>query len=216
MHFVTIDWLKFLPGLVLLLTPVAVLEGRRVHFRDIDRDWDRHWPQILSLWLHYFDFARAALGTWLLIDSLNPIPNAAGIARYAPLVLQGSIRLVAVFVQTVWCREPDSANAPFAFVTGMLVAGVSPLAATIALALAITMAAGSRTPVAFFPVLSVAFLGVGFWFGGKSLVTKISPGGFAPLIPWLWPLLFHRTLVVPYRAKGGGRSNPPTGETDLR
>jgi hypothetical protein len=209
MQFVTIEWMKFAPALALLLTPVALLEGPRVHFREIDRDWDQHWPQITSLWLHYFDFARAALGTWLLLDSLHAIPNAHGLAKHAPLLIQGSIRVLAVFLQTVWCRESGSINAPFAFVAGLLITGVSPLVATIALALAIPLAAGSRTPVAFFPILAIAFLGVGFVFGGKGLILKIAAGACAPFVPWLWSMLFHRSLVIPYRSKRAERTNPP-------
>jgi hypothetical protein len=209
MQFVTIDWLKFLPAVVLLWTPVAVLEGPRVHFREIDRDWDRHWTQIMSLWIHYFDFARAALGTWLLLASLQAIPSASGLAKYAPLLIQGSIRVFAVFLQTVWCRERDSINAPFAFVAGLLITGVSPLVATIALALAIPLAAGARSPVSFFPLLAVAFFGAGFVFGGKGLILKIAAGACAPVIPWLWAMLFNRSLVIPYRSNNSERSNSP-------
>jgi hypothetical protein len=202
-HFVSIEWGKFLPAVILLLTPVALFEGPQIRFREIDRDWDRHWGQIASHWLHYFDFVRAALGTWLLLASLHPVENAHGFAKYAPLLTQGSIRLLAVVVQAVWCRAPDSINAPFAFVTGLLITGLSPLVATIALALAIPLSAGSRTPAAFFPLLAIGFFAVGFLFGGKALILKISMGALAPVVPWLWALLFQRSMVIPYRSRRG-------------
>jgi len=208
-HLLVVEWWKFFAALVLLLTPVALLEGPRVHFRDIDRDWDRHWTQILSLWLHYFDFARAAIGTWLLLSALHPVVPAHGLARYAPLLLQGSIRVLAVFLQTVWCREEDSVNAPFAFVTGLILTGVSPLAATIALALAIPLAAGARSPVAFFPLLSIVFTGASFLFGGKGLFVQSIVGAAAPFVPWLWSLLFRRSLVIPYLSRQAMRTTPP-------
>ena len=101
MRYLIIDWWKFIPALILLLTPIRLFHGSRVHFREIDRDWDRHWPQILSLWQHYFDFIRAALGTWLLLAALQDVPQARGLAHYAVLLTQGSIRIFAVILQTV-------------------------------------------------------------------------------------------------------------------
>src|SRR3954469_1522107 len=89
-----IDWVRFIPAVILLLTPVAVFHGSRVRFREIDRDWEGHWPQIGRLWLHYFDFLRAAGGTWLLLGALTSADSAHGLARQAPLLLQGSIRIL--------------------------------------------------------------------------------------------------------------------------
>lgn len=214
MHFVLITWWQFICALLLLLTPVALLEGRRVHFREIDRDWDRHWGQITSLWIHYFDFARAALGTWLLMESLHPVDNPHGLAKYAPILIHGGVQVIAIFVQSVWCKSPDSVNAPFAFVAGALLGGVSPLAGTVALALAIPLSAGSRTPAAFFPVVMIVFLAAAFLFGGKGMIIKVALAAVAPLIPWLWSLLFHRSLVLPYlSAHRTGRTTPPLAAT---
>jgi hypothetical protein len=210
-----IDWVRFIPALILLLTPVAVFHGSRVRFREIDRDWSGHRRQIARLWLHYFDFLRAAAGTWLLLAALTSAPDAHGMARQAPLLLQGSIRLLAIVLQTVVCKERDYANAPFAFVTGLLITGASPLVATIALALAIPLTLGSRTPIAFFPLLAVTFAAASPLFGGKTLFIKILPGAMGALVPWLWSLLFHRELVIAYRAHRSTRTTPsipPTAE----
>src|SRR4051812_40343707 len=114
MHFLVIDWLKFLPALVLLLTPVGIFHGAKIRLRPISRGWDQHWAQIVTLSLHAIDLARAALGSWLLIGSLTAAPGAHGLAIQAPIILQGVIRVLAVLLQTIVCKEPDSANAPFA------------------------------------------------------------------------------------------------------
>ncbi len=209
MGYLIIDWARFVPAVVLLLTPIAILQGPAVHFRDIDRDWDRHWPQIRSLWQHYFDFARAALGTWLLLAALAPVANAHGIARYAPLLVQGGLRILAVFLQTLVCRERDSINAPFAFLTGLLIAGASPLVAVIVLSLTVAFTTGARAPAAFFPLLAVMCPAVGLLFGGTALMINSLPGSCVALLPWLWSLLFHRELVVAYRSSHLVRTEPP-------
>ncbi|MDP3178917.1 MAG: hypothetical protein Q8M76_13505, partial [Spirochaetaceae bacterium] len=120
-----IDWLKFAPALFLLLLPIGVFHGKKVRFRPIARDWADHWSKILTLGLHWIDLSRAALGGWLLVESLSLSPGAAGIMRYSVLVTLGAVMILAVALQTFVCKERDSANAPFMFVTGLLV-GVYP------------------------------------------------------------------------------------------
>ena len=202
MSFLLIDWPKFIPALVLLLTPGSLFYGsKKIRYRDISRDMDEHWPRVLAHGMHTIDLVRAALGTWLLLESLRTVPHAQGFAKYAVLFTQGSIRILAVLVQTVVCRHPDSAHAPFAFVIGLLLAGISPLVAAFALGLAIPIAMGARSPASFFPVVGLAHLGIGFWFYGKGAVLSLGFGALAAMVPMLWSLLFRRELVIAYRAK---------------
>ena len=208
MSLLNIDWPPFLAALVLLLTPGDwFCSKEKTRYRDLSRDWTDYWPRILSHGMHTIDLARAALGTWLLLDSLQTVPNARGFARYAVICTQGAIRIFAVIVQTTTCRNPESANAPFAFVTGLLLTGISPLVAPFALAFAIPIAMGSNTPAAFFPVLGIMHLAIGFWFNGKGAVFGLGFGAIAALIPTLIALAFHRELVVAYRAKRGTGDN---------
>src|SRR5438876_5032239 len=112
MHFPVIDWLRFLPALVLLLTPIGIFHGAKFRLRPVSRGWDhRHWAQVSTVSFHVVDLARAALGSWLLIRSLTAAPGAHGLAVQAPMILQGAVRVLAVLLQTVICKEPDSANA---------------------------------------------------------------------------------------------------------
>lgn len=196
-----VDWIKFLPALVLLLTPVRLFHGKKTGFREVSRDWDHHWGMILRHEMHWIDLGRAALGTWLLIESLHAVPGAHGSAKYAPVLTQGAIRIAAVFLQTVLCRQTGSFNAPFTFVTGVLLGAVSPIVGLFALAVAVPVAMGTRSTEAFFPILGLAQFGIGFWFKGKGAVLPLSFGTVAAFLPLLWALMFHRPLVIAYRAK---------------
>lgn len=193
-----IDWLKFIPALALLLTPATLFHGPQVRYRGIGRDWDRHWRQILSLGSHTIDLGRAALGSWLLLESVSASPVAGGIARQLPLLLTGSIRMLAVLIQTVTCREPDRANAPFTFVAGLLFGGASPLAALFSSVLSLALTTGARAPVAFFPLLAAAHLAMAYLFGGPGLAVRAIAGAAAVSVPWVWSLLFRRQLVIAY------------------
>ncbi len=201
----TIDWLKFLPAIVLLLTPGDLFNGgEKVRYRDVTRDWDGYWLRALAHGMHSIDLVRAALGTWLLLESLHGVANPRGFAKYEVLCLQGGIRILAMFIQTIVCREKDAVNAPFAFVIGLLLAGISPMVAVFAIALALPIALGSRSALMFFPVLALAHLGIGFWFKGKGGLFSLSFGALAAMIPFLWTIMFRRDLVVAYRAKRQG------------
>jgi len=203
MPFPLVDWPRFIAATILLLTPIGLFHGRRVRYRAISRDWDHHWPQVLQLGLHTIDFLRAALGTWLLLASLTVAPKAHGLAAFAPLLVSTAIRVLAVWLQAIVCREPEAIQAPFLFVAASLLAGTAPLPATIALALAIPIALGARAPIAFFPLLSVFFFAADFLFAGRGAIIKHVAEICLPLVPWLWALLFNRDLVVGYRSRRG-------------
>ena len=204
-----IDWLRFTSALVLLLTPVSLFYGKKTRYRELSRDWDEYWLLMLTYGIHAIDFSRAALGTWLLLDSLHSMPNSHGLAKYAVLFTQGSVRIFAVFLQTVTCREPGHSNAPFAFVTGLLLTGIAPLVAVFALALAIPIAMGARSPAAFFPLVALAHLGIGFLFKGKGAFLGLSFGALAAMVPLVWSVAFRRDLVIAYRAKRPTKESLP-------
>ena len=196
-----IDWLTFAPALFLLLIPIGFFHGKKVRFRPIARDWTDHWSHILNLGLHWIDLSRAALGGWLLVESLSLSPGAAGFMRYSVLVTLGAVMLLAVALQTFVCKERDSANAPFMFVTGLLVGVYPPTIVGFPIVLALTVAAGSRVPAAYFPVLALTFVGSGFLFDGRKTLIKLALGFCAVILPWLFSIMFSRDLVLTYRAK---------------
>ena len=196
-----IDWIRFSSALVLLLTPIALFHGKKVRYRPIARDWDTHWSQILKLGLHTIDAGRAALGGWLLVDALASDPAAHGLMRYSVFLTRGAVLCLAVLLQTFVCKERDSAHAPFTFVSGLVFGVYSPTIAAFPVLLAIIVAGGSRTPLAFFPTLSLTLFALGILFGGKKMIIPLVLGMCAVMLPWLCSLLFSRDLVVSYRAK---------------
>ncbi|MEY2881743.1 MAG: hypothetical protein RLZZ15_4123 [Verrucomicrobiota bacterium] len=203
----TIDWLKFAPALALLLTPGEIFYGEKLRHRNIEHDLDTYGKRALFHGQHAIDFARAALGTWLLVDSLQLDAGARGIAKYAVLLTQGAVRLAAVFVQMFVCRERDAVNAPFAFVAGTLLTGVAPTVGALALVFAATVALGSRMLSLFFPVAAVAYAGIGFWFLGRGGLFNASAGFFVAGAPWLVPMLLRRSVVISYRSKRSSDEN---------
>ncbi len=196
-----IDWLKFPAALFLLFLPMRLFHGEKVRFLAISRDWETRRTLILTLGLHWIDLGRAALGGWLLIQSLALAPGAPGFMRYSVPLTLSAIMILAVCLQTFICKELDSANAPFAFVTGLLFGVFSPVNAGFPILLALTAAAGSRVPVAYFPVLALSLAGVGFAFDGRKALVLLAGGCCAALAPWLLSIMFPRDLVLSYRAR---------------
>lgn len=203
-----IDWLKLVPALLILLTPISLFHGKKIRVRPIDRDWDTHWPQITGLGLHWIDLGRAVLGAWLLLDALSLPPGTRGFMRYAPIATQGAILIFSSCVQSFVCKERDSAHAPFMFVTGLILGFYPPSVAGFSILLAITAAAGSRNPWIYFPLLAVLVPGLGFLFLGQGALIRLGAGSAAVALPWLLTLMFRQTLVLSYRAR---RSSSESG-----
>lgn len=203
----TIDWLKLAPALLLLLTPISLFHGKKIRVRPIERDWDTHWPQIAGLGLHWIDLGRAVLGAWLLLDALSLVPGTRGAMRYAPLAAQGAVLIVASCLQCFVCKERDSAHAPFMFVTGLILGFYPPTVAGFSILLAVTAAAGSRTPWVYFPLLAVLVAGLGFLFVGRGALISLAAGGAAVALPWLLTLMFRQTLVLSYRTRRSSSSS---------
>lgn len=195
-----IAWPLFAPALLLLLTPVSVFHGRRFHYRGISRHWEASWMNLPSLGLQAADLARAALGTWLLVEALSLPPGVSGgSARYLLLGVQGGVMALGALLQTVPCREPDSAYAPFAYATGLLIGFAPPLIIAFGLTMALVATIGTRIPALYFTVLPAATLGAAFLFTGKKLLLNLGLLGFAIMLPWLVSLLFSRELVLAWR-----------------
>jgi len=196
-----IDWSKLAPALLLLLVPIGLFHGKKVRFRPVSRDWTDHWGPILTLGLHWIDLTRAAFGGWLLVEALTLDPAVRGFMRYSAPLLFGVILITTVGLQSIVCKERDSAHAPFMFVTGLLL-GCYPLAtAGFPILFALTAAAGLRIPALYFPILAVTLTGAGYAFDGRQGVVKLALGACAVILPWMISLMFSRDLVLTYRAR---------------
>lgn len=203
-----IDWFKLAAALVLLVTPIGLFHGKKVRHRMLGRDWHGYWRATFTLGLHWIDFGRAILGSWLLSDALTAAPGASSLLRYAVPLASGAIMGFGVILQTFVCKELDAANAPFAFVTGLVLGAAAPLTALVPILLGLTIALGTRAPVVFFPVLALALPGIGFLFEGKKALLALGIIGAVVLLPWLLSLMFPRELVVTYRARRNSATTP--------
>jgi hypothetical protein len=205
---VSINWSKFLPALLLLLAPLALLHGKNVRYRAVVRGWEGYWSRVFMLAWHPVDFIRAATGAWLLAEALR-VPDAYGLMRYMPYVIHGVVFVAATVIHTLTCKEPESAQAPFAFLIGLVVGylpalllGYAPfLTAVVAVLLAAVLARGLNSPAVFFPVLALAVIALGIVFAQKKLLLPLAAIAPALGLPWLLTLLFPRDLVVPYLMK---------------
>lgn len=204
-----IDWPRLLVALALLLVPIAVFHGEKVRYRALMRDWDGYWLRTLSLGLHTIDLCRALLGVWLLSEALRRAPEAKEFMKYAAAAAQGAILCLATVLQAVVCKEPETAHAPFAFVTGLVLGFAPPTVAGFSLVLAGALALGSNSPTGFFPLLAMGVIGAGALFEGKKLLLNGGVLGAAILLPWLYTLLFPRHFVCSYRARKKTEAPPP-------
>jgi hypothetical protein len=199
--FMLIDWSRFLPAVLVLWFPIALLHGRRVRYRTLTHDWSGYWTRTFSLGLHAVDFGRAMLGAWWLAESLSAVAAARGFSRHLPLVIIAAVLGIAVTLQTLVCKQPDSSHAPFAFAGGMVAGFLPPAISAFSLLLAIVIAAGVRSPIAFFPMLSFAILAVGLLLTRTRLLPSVATAAGVVFLPWLLTLLFPRELVVSHLAK---------------
>ena len=127
--------------------------------------------------------------------------DAAGPARHWGVVTQATVLALATALQIFVCREPGSANAPFAFVSGVM-AGFLPLEiAALSLLMAAALATGVRAGAVFFPGLAGLIFGLGMILSRQSLALPLVIAATVAAMPWLLTLLFPRTLVVAHRAK---------------
>ncbi len=204
-----IDWPKLIFSLVLLLPPIALFHGERVRYRAVMRDWDGYWGRTFSLGFHSIDLLRAALGAWLLAEALQRAPEALGMMKYGAIVAKAAILAVAAVLQTSFCREPEAAHAPFAFVSGLVLGFLPPLVAGFGLGLAIVLTMGIHAPSVYFPLLAVTTAALGFLFTAKTLLYELISVTVAVTLPWLITLLFPRHFVSSYRARPKGASLPP-------
>lgn len=195
------NWPFLLLTAALLLIPSGIFCGPKVRFRPIRRDWHDHWSRILAHGFHAIDFGRAIVGGWWLTLALQPLADPGRPLWVLP-VAQAALIIGAVVLQTLVCREPGTLNAPLAFLAGLPLGLYSPEVGGYALLAAAVLAAGARLPQAFFPLLSVLLVLFGGLFANfRQLPPLVIIGAVAPLLPWLWSMLFNRPLVIAYRAK---------------
>jgi hypothetical protein len=196
-----IDWLLLLPALIILWLPVAIFHGRHIRYRELAHGWSGYWGRTLSLGLHTIDAGRAMLGAWWLSESISAPAGATDFSQHQPIFAMGVVLAVATILQTLVWKRTRSASAPFAFVGGLVAGFLPPLIAGFSLLLAIVFALGIRSPMGFFPLLSISTVGVGVFFTREKHLSALSATACVVALPWLLALLFRQRMVVSYLAK---------------
>src|SRR5262245_55202602 len=131
-----IDWSYFGPALALLLLPIGLFHGKNSRHRGLTRDWSGQWGLFFTLPHHTIDLLPAGAGAWLLTRGLAVAPGATGIMKHAPLLTHAAVLSLGALLQTIPCREPDSAYAPFTYLTGLVFGFAPTLVASLAFILA--------------------------------------------------------------------------------
>lgn len=201
-----IDWTFLAPALLLLLTPSVLLQSKRLRARSLARDFSGQWGQVLWLPHQAIDLLRAGIGAWLLAHSVERAPEAAGVMKHAPFLLQLVVLALGATLQTIVCRERDTFFAPFAYLTGLAAGFLPPLVATFALVIAVAIAMGSHLPALFFVGLSASAAAFGLLLSGKKAIFSVAPLCAAAFLPWILTLLFSREFVVMYRSRTPAQS----------
>jgi hypothetical protein len=189
---------------------MGLFYGKSIRYRAIMSEWGARRSRIFGLPHHSIDLIRAAAGAWLLAHAFAPPdPLAVGLTKYTPALIQGGVILLGVLLQTIVCREPDSLNAPFAYLVGLTVGFLPPLVAGMALVLALTVALGTRVPALFFLTLAAAVMVAGLLFIGRKSIPMVAPICASAFMPWILALLFSRELTVTHWALDDENTGSP-------
>lgn len=221
----TVDYLLFVPALVLLLMPRSWMrvggslwKSRRRH-RGVSRGLDSLNGSTLAVKRefakarNYFDFFRAAISSAAIVGAFgfDPVidvaPGAAHGARNL-LLVQLAVLFGGVLLQTVrWERGRIGLAAPVFYLAGMTIALQTPIPGVCAFALAWMLTPIVPNAQGFLTLASMAFVGVAIPLGGITLFTIV--GAALLFLPVLLSLLARRPLVVFSRRAGtSGRTVP--------
>jgi len=196
----SVNWLIFLPAVVLLWTPIALLQGRKVRHRVVEIGWHGYWPRTLFFRLHWLDLVRAGVGSGLLGAATAEDLISAGIDAYPPRLLRAGVLLVGALLQC-WSREPKTIHAPFAYLAGLALGGLDPAVAVFSLALTLALAIGPGLPSAFFPLLPLIGAGLGFLLKSRTGLFDAATLAPATVAPWLLTVLLGKPFSSTYRAR---------------
>lgn len=198
----TVNWLLLLPAVVLLWTPIALLQGKWARHRVVDLGWHGYWPRTLFFGLHWFDLVRATVGAGLLTAGTAVELTPTGIASLPPLLLRAGVLLGGALLQCHGQREQKSIHAPFAYIAGLTLGSLFPTVAVFSLALTLVLAIGPGLPGAFFSLLPLIGAGLGYLL--ESMTGLFAAVALAPAVvaPWLLTFLLRKPFSSTYRSRG--------------
>jgi len=197
----TINWLLFLPAVVLLWTPIALLQGKKARHRVVDIGWHGYWPRTLFFGLHWFDLIRAGVGSGLLFAATKVDLIQAGIDAHPPLLVRTGVLLVGALVQCRGHLESKTIHAPFAYIAGLALGGLVPTVAVFSLALTLVLAIGPGLPSAVFPLLALIGAGLGYLLESMTGLFDVATLAPAIVAPWLLTFLLGKPFSSTYRSR---------------
>ncbi len=203
-----VDWLRFAVATALLLFPLPLLFGRGVHYREVERSWQRYIGRALTLPWHWIDLLRVLGGTHLLMSAIGLSRAAGRFPDKWAIVLLALVLGAGVVVQCVACKCPEGFHAAVVFVTGVIAVLLPPLVAGLTLVSALTIGLAIRSIPAFFFGLPVGLVVLGYFFYPQWFLIGI--GVVVSLVPGLLPVMFQRELMLALRA------SPAQDESDLK
>jgi hypothetical protein len=198
----TIHWLLFFSGLVLLFYPLDKLLPPQVGLRLYEqltrhkgRELTKAWWWMPMVWLSPL---RAWLGVECLRNSVHMMPGMPHAYARVPLLMVMAILLIAVGVQMHTRRHEDKFLAPMGYLSGLLFALLPLPIALLATVLATASMIAFRTWTVFFLFGALGAAAFGYlmlqsnlWVAGATLLM---------LEPPLISLVLGRTLVLPVRS----------------
>lgn len=198
----TVDWLEFVPGVLLLLTPADRLLSTHVELRSFDcfrRQHDgrpfRPWWWVPALWL---DPLRAFGGAFLLRQSLALNTPYWSLAETSAYALMLAILAVGIVAQA-FARRADRGVllAPIGFIGGTAMALTPWPVGVIGIVAAFLGLFGFRQFYAFFAFGLAAILLLGFVLDAPPM--WIIPAACAFALPIVLSLVTSSTLEFPVR-----------------
>ena len=202
----TVDWISFVPAMLLLLFPADRLLSSTVQLRRFDAFYTlensprhRPWWWVPALWL---DPLRGFAGTLLLGRALEISPAEWALAPLEPYVLMVTLLGLGVICQAVtWHEDVTVLLAPLGYVAGVVAALTTWPVALFGLTIGLIGLFAFRQFHAFFSSACVAVFLLGFALGGDPMGFGPATGALA--LPVAAALVCGRTLELPTRDASG-------------
>lgn len=197
-----LNWLMFLPALLLVFFPLDAVLPKRLKFREFDhldfgedswcRSVDAWW--LPTLWL---DPLRAFAGAWLLRNAWELDEFLGGAARHVPLVVSALILAIALGVQLHTRRDRDMVFAPIGYVIGLWFGLLLAPVAALAMVVGVGCVVAFRSWSAFFVFGAIGAGVIGF------LIMRMNPWMLMAvglsILPWFVSAITRRALIFPLR-----------------
>lgn len=200
----SIEWLLFLPAIILLWFPADLLLAAQVKLRSLDCFSDPHnptprrpWWWVPALWL---DPVRGFGGAWLLMRALGLNSISWESMPKVEFVILLGVLLATAMSQTFTRRDVGVLLAPVGFVCGVVVALVPGYSPFFGLACAFIGMTAFRQFYAFFAIGVFALPLFGVLLGAAPAM--IGAAALMFLFPLLTGMLTNSVLEMPTHYEG--------------